>query len=637
MDIDNPLFSDILNANILQEIEILPKEFKEKSEQVRVLQIELNELNLTYSQKENQINKITKEIISIENILTSNLEEMSKIKSEQTQIMNLLNEESFQTFRKNFYSIPNNYQDIILIFLKYEGYLKEELNFLLIKQEIFLDLLRDSYSYYKSIEEIDKEKYETCRNKIKNIINEENKKNFINIKGNKKDKDKNKLMPPFDIIVNFISNTFKIIDINKSNEEKYQKLKEKNKDKQNLFIQNKILEETIKEKQEKKKSINNYIKHINNIIIKYKNFFANSNKINIINNNNSLTNKRYDENNISDSENLNNNIINNNINNNNKILNNNTIDNEKRNKEYFINDDKILKSNNNNKEDIMKKNSLKFVENKNNNFYHDVNLCKNKDNKNNKEINISDNPNNIKIISINAGKNKDLLNINNPNNANPKNKITNSISFDNYYVNQNKNRNKTTIPNIKDISAYKSKIIKTNSLEQGDASKISVNISTINDEQNKSYITMSGYYFNKKNTRSVIKPNKPLFFSYELNEDKKTDNNINISSIQTINNKTEIEIKNLKQEGIRRNIIDNYNNNIIVDSGQMRNDEKKRKKNFYLSPVIYNNNRKILKMIEMNKNSEKTKKFNINNKILKIFINERLKEKLIMMINEKDI
>jgi hypothetical protein len=179
--------------------------------------------------------------------------------------MNLLNEESFQIFRKNFYSIPNNYQDIILIFLKYEGYLKEGLNFLLIKQEIFLDLLRDSYSYYKSIEEIDKEKYETCRNKIKNIINEENKKNFINIKGNKKDKDKNKLMPPFDIIVNFISNTFKIIDINKSNEEKYQKLKEKNKDKQNLFIQNKILEETIKEKQEKKKSINNYIKHINNI------------------------------------------------------------------------------------------------------------------------------------------------------------------------------------------------------------------------------------------------------------------------------------------------------------------------------------------------------------------------------------
>ena len=595
MDIDNPLFSDILNTNILQEIEVLPKEFKEKSEQVRVLQIELNELNVTYSQKENQINKITKEIISIENILTSNLEEMSKIKSEQTQIMNLLNEESFQNFRNNFYNIPSNYQDIILIFLKYEGYLKEELNFLLIKQEIFLDLLRDSYSYYKSIEEMDKEKYETCRNKIKKIINEEN----------KNDKDKNKLKSPFDVIVNFISNTFKIIDINKSNEEKYKKLKGKNKDKQNLFIQNKLLEETIKEKQEKIKSINNYIKHINNIIIKYKNFFANSNKINIINNNNSLTNKRYDENNISDNENLNNNIINNNINNNNKILNSNTIDDEKRNKEYFINDNKILKYNN--KEDITKKNSLKFVENKNNNFYHDVNLCKNKDNKINKEIIFSNNPNNIKIISINAGKNKDLFNINNPNNLNPKNKITNSISFDNYYVNQNNNRNKTTIPNIKDISAYKSKVIKTNSLEQGDASKISVNISTINDEQNKSYMAMSGYHINKKNTRSVIKPNKPLFFSYELNEDKKTDNNINSSSIQTINNKTEIEIKNLKQEGITRNIIDNYNNIIIVDSRQMENDEKKRN-NFYLSPVIYNNNRKILKMIEMNKNSEKTKK-----------------------------
>ena len=107
-------------------------------------------------------------------------------------------------------------------------------------------------------------------------------------------------------------------------------------------------------------------------------------------------------------------------------------------------------------------------------------------------------PDDININNFNLNSNE--IN-NNPNNVNPKNRITNSISFDNYYVNQNKNRNKTTIPNIKDISAYKSKIIKTNSLEQGDTSKISVNISTINDEQNKSYITMSGYNFNKKNKK----------------------------------------------------------------------------------------------------------------------------------------
>lgn len=318
MDIDNPLFSNILSPYILKEIESLPKEFKEKSEQVRMLQMELNDLNLKFSQKENQINKISKEIINIENILTSNLEEMSTIKSEQELIKNSINEDSFQNFRENFYKMPDNIQQIILIFLKYEGNLKEELNFLLIKKENFESLLKESYYFFKSIEEIDKEKYESYRSRIKTLINEENKNNIKMNKGNK-----NKLMSPFDIIIIFINNTFKIIDINKSNEEKYHKIKDKNKEKQNLFIQKILLEETIKEKQEQIKTINNFIKHINTIIIKFKNYFANSNKINFLNNNKSLTNNRCDDNlekNIPDDENLNNNISKNNIKNN-KILN----------------------------------------------------------------------------------------------------------------------------------------------------------------------------------------------------------------------------------------------------------------------------------------------------------------------------
>ena len=218
MEIENQIFSNILSNNILKEIESLPSEFREKSEDVRLLQIELNELNSKYTQKENQINRISKDIIDIENNLTSNLEKISKIKSDQKLIIDSLDQESFKNFINNFYNIPNNYQEVILLFLKYEGNLKEQLNFLLIKQENLQDLLRDSYSYFKSIEEFDKEKYEIYRNKI--IYLENNK----NIKGNKN--NKNKLSTPFDIIIDFINNTFRIIDMNKYNKEMNQNIKE---------------------------------------------------------------------------------------------------------------------------------------------------------------------------------------------------------------------------------------------------------------------------------------------------------------------------------------------------------------------------------------------------------------------------
>ena len=131
MEIENQVIPNILSKNILKEIEALPKEFREKSDEVRELQVELNKLRSNYSRKENQINIISKEIINLENDLTKNLTEISKMKCEQKLMIESLNEEYFKMFRENFYKIPKNYQEIILTFLKYEGNYKEELNFLL--------------------------------------------------------------------------------------------------------------------------------------------------------------------------------------------------------------------------------------------------------------------------------------------------------------------------------------------------------------------------------------------------------------------------------------------------------------------------------------------------------------------------
>ena len=641
MEIENQTFSNILSNNILKEIESLPSEFREKSEDVRLLQTELNELNSKYAQKEIQINKISKDIIDIENNLTSNLEEISKIKSEQKLIIDSLDEESFKTFTNNFYNIPNNYQEVILLFLKYEGNLKEQLNFLLIKQENLQDLLRDSYSYFKSIEEFDKEKYEIYRNKI--IYLENNK----NTKSNKN--NKNKLSTPFDIIIVFINNTFRIIDMNKYNKEMNQNIKEKNFNKENLFIQNKLLEATIKEKQEKLKNINLYIKHINNILIKYKNFFGNSNKNNNnINYSKSLINNRYDiiENNkniLFDNKKPYSNIIDDNKNNNDDIILKSNIINEEKNKKN-INDKIILKSNIINNENIKKINNeekaksnnsnLNFIENKNNNFYHAVNLCKNK-NKGDKKKNdssINNNSNNIKIISIVTSTSKKSYNLNKSKDITPNYKYINSISYDYYEGNQKKNINNYSASNIKEgkkikigslsmyqsstSKKYKNKVIKANSFESIESKKIIYNKQTVNNAQNKSdkekdnNNIVNDEKTNKKDStnqyqlRNLIKSNKQLYYSYQLNDDIKAENNNN-----NINNKSSNanKIKNDNEEGEKRDIVDNYNNNVIVESNQIENADKNKRKNFYLSPGIYSNNRKILKMIEMNKVNDKNK------------------------------
>ena len=644
MEIENQIFSNILSNNILKEIESLPSEFREKSEDVRLLQTELNELNSKYAQKEIQINKISKDIIDIENNLTSNLEEISKIKSEQKLIIDSLDEESFKTFTNNFYNIPNNYQEVILLFLKYEGNLKEQLNFLLIKQENLQDLLRDSYSYFKSIEEFDKEKYEIYRNKI--IYLENNK----NTKSNKN--NKNKLSTPFDIIIVFINNTFRIIDMNKYNKEMNQNIKEKNFNKENLFIQNKLLEATIKEKQEKLKNINLYIKHINNILIKYKNFFGNSNKNNNnINYSKSLINNRYDiiENNkniLFDNKKPYSNIIDDNKNNNDDIILKSNIINEEKNKKN-INDKIILKSNIINNENIKKINNeekaksnnsnLNFIENKNNNFYHAVNLCKNKNKvdkkKNDSSINnIANNSNNIKIISIVTSTSKKSYNLNKSKDITPNYKYINSISYDYYEGNQKKNINNYSASNIKEgkkikigslsmyqsstSKKYKNKVIKANSFESIESKKIIYNKQTVNNAQNKSdkekdnNNIVNDEKTNKKDStnqyqlRNLIKSNKQLYYSYQLNDDIKAENNNN-----NINNKSSNanKIKNDNEEGEKRDIVDNYNNNVIVESNQIENADKNKRKNFYLSPGIYSNNRKILKMIEMNKVNDKNK------------------------------
>ena len=613
-------YSNILSEFILKEIESLPGEFREKSEEVGNLQKELNETKSKCINKENEMNKLIMEITSLENDLMYNFDEINNIKSSQKIIISELDEEAFNSFRNNFYKLDEEYYKKILYFLRYENEYEDELNFLLIKYKDFHEILRDSVHYFKSIK--DNNKYQEIKNKI---LNNKKRNNTIKFNNNGKNSlnnfnkmNKLELNKPFNIILNFIDNTFKIIDIsNKINEIKSD-INNKNEIKEKLYVEIKILKNTLSEKQENLNNINIYIKRMNNILIKYKNYFGNHNNININkvkDKNNDIKNTKKEK--IEFENNINNNLekkiyyLKNNINNND-------------NNNIFINNNKITNSNPN------------YSQNNFNNFYHSVNNCsknnmiltkssKSNSSNDNSSSNIS--PNNIKIISINSN-----TKINNSKNVINKKPIPNtpksSKIFDRNKVNlpkSNSNENKkikiSSLP-IYHSSINKNKnkiIIKTNSYDREESKKIPLYNIIPASEQNKSYRKLDEDYFLDENIneKNSTRTNPTLYHSLKLvgnninniNMNFNQENQIkNIDGIKIINDKSNKSMKKLLEnkkeiEENDKETITDYNNNILVEfkKDEINKKEINRTKKIFNSAGIYNNNRKIIKTNEKNK------------------------------------
>ena len=578
-----------LSQTILNEIDLLPGEFRGKSEELGNLQQELNELKSNLAKKENIYKKAKIEIENIENNLINNYDELNEAKSNQKIILFQIDEEAFELFKTNLYQLDEIYYKKILAFLKYENNYKEELNFLLIKTDDLFSLLKDSYNYFKSIE--NKEKYQEMKNKIlSNKIG-----NNIKINFNQKNKINNKsaLLKPFDIIFNFIENTFKIIDITNKIKEIKSGLNNKKENQEKLYIEIQLLKNNIANKQEQFNNINIYIKKINNILVKYKNFFG-TNKNSMKIQNNDLINKDNNENN------------NNNMNKKIAFLKNN-------NNNILINNNKIINSNLNN------------YENNSNNFYHAVNNCSTNNNKTSKSNSSLDNsssnisPNNIKIISINTNsipgnniKNKNNQIPNTTKNPNIVNRNRVSLLKSNSNSNENKKIKIGPLPICPPSTSqkYKNKITKTNSYEKEDTKKILFSSVVPSSEQNKSYHKLDDDLFNddidgNNVEKKLPRTNNKFYSSLKLVGDNKM-KNINKLKIIIDNNKNKnfekITKEEYDKEKDKETIVDDYNNNILVEFKKNENNKNKKSIN---NLGIYNNKNKIIKINENNKFNNK--------------------------------
>ena len=252
--IENKNKDNLIINHILSEIKSLPKSLKEKKIEKEEMTKKLKLLKGKSKIFKKELEKISSKIIELEKEFSLCIIDIDKIKSTQKLILNSIN--LVNTFKfSNILNLDKKIKEIILIFINYNNGFIEELSFILNSPKELTNLLIGSYSYLKLLQNEDSQKYNQIKDKIINQLIEIRKFNIEN---------------PFDLIINYIENTFKILDI-KDKISIYNNKKEVLINKKNeTFIKLKLIENKIEEIENGIKSVDIYINDILSIIEKNK-------------------------------------------------------------------------------------------------------------------------------------------------------------------------------------------------------------------------------------------------------------------------------------------------------------------------------------------------------------------------------
>ena len=245
---------NLLVSKIINEIKSLPISLRErkieKDEMIRKLRL-LKEKSKIFKK---ELEKILSETIEVEKEFSLFIIDNDKTKSKQKLILNSINLVDDFKF-SNILKIDKKLKEIILIFINYNNDFIEELSLILNSTKEFTNLLIDAYSYLKLLQNENSQKYQKIKDSIINQLIEIRKFNIEN---------------PFNLIINYIENTFKILEY-KNKFSKYNIKKDILINKKNeIFIKLKLIENQIEEIENSIKSLDNYINNIISIIEKNK-------------------------------------------------------------------------------------------------------------------------------------------------------------------------------------------------------------------------------------------------------------------------------------------------------------------------------------------------------------------------------
>ena len=244
----------VLANKIIKEIKLLPKTLRERKVQKESISRKLKLLNAKSNLLYKELDKISNNIMSLEKEFSLILINNDKIKSLQKLILNSINlDDSFNY--NDILQKDKKLRETIFTFLNFDGQFINELSFIFTHNKDLNNLLIGAYSYFKAIQNDYPEKYFQIKNKIKSELNE--------IKNQYKEN-------PFDLILNYIDNTFKILE----NKEKVISLENEkeilNNKKNEIFLQIKLMEKQKSDIENTIVSVDSYINNITNIIDKHK-------------------------------------------------------------------------------------------------------------------------------------------------------------------------------------------------------------------------------------------------------------------------------------------------------------------------------------------------------------------------------
>ena len=239
---------NILTIEIRKELSLLPTIIKEKKLEKEALYKEILKIKEKINVIKRELNNVSVNVINFEKEYTSIIVKNDKIKKNQKIILNVINNEIIN----NNILLQNNkkeeIKELFSVFFNFENECWEELSNLLLNNNLeFTKLLIGAYAYLKMIHNDIPQRYNQIKNKLLDLI-------YI-----AKQKNKEKI---YELIFSYMENILIILDNKEKNDIYNKKYETLIKNKNEIFIKLKFVEERKNEKEEKLNLISNFIKEL---------------------------------------------------------------------------------------------------------------------------------------------------------------------------------------------------------------------------------------------------------------------------------------------------------------------------------------------------------------------------------------
>ena len=247
---------NLLTIEIRKELSLLPTIIKEKKLEKEIIYREILKIKEKINVIKKELNNVSVNIINFEKEYTSIIVKSDKVKKNQKIILNVINNEIVN----NNIPLQNNnkeeIKELFSVFFNFENECWEELSNLLLNNNIeFTKLLIGAYAYLKMLHNDIPQRYFHLKNKLSDLI----------YKAKKRNKEK-----IYELIFSYMENILIILDNKEKSDIYKQKYETQIKNKNEIFIKLKLIEEQKNEKEEKVNLISTFIKELLLLIEKNK-------------------------------------------------------------------------------------------------------------------------------------------------------------------------------------------------------------------------------------------------------------------------------------------------------------------------------------------------------------------------------